>query len=213
MASVPDTQPVALITGGTRGIGRAIADTLGAQGYALLLGYNSDNAAAEAAKRELESAHKVQVQVQAGDVADAKTCDSLFEVIRNKFSGRLTTVVHNAGTLLNEFRPPSVREPLYNAIACLRSQHQRDFNLTTRRSGSARGRRRGVQLLPGCVHSVFSAAGGRRTGMPGVTKRDSFVLAWLQPVDAGSYWLLHLLYFSCLHFLTFCVSHAATIVL
>lgn len=111
MASVPDTQPVALITGGTRGIGRAIADTLGAQGYALLLGYNSDDAAAEAAKRELESAYKVQVQVQAGDVADANTCDSLFEMVRNKFSGRLTTVVHNAGTLFTEsVESPSVRE-------------------------------------------------------------------------------------------------------
>ncbi|NJP18034.1 MAG: SDR family NAD(P)-dependent oxidoreductase [Hydrococcus sp. CRU_1_1] len=41
---------VALITGGTRGIGLAIARELAAKEYNLVLGYNSDRESAQAAK-------------------------------------------------------------------------------------------------------------------------------------------------------------------
>lgn len=185
MTSAADTKQVALITGGTRGIGRAVAETLAAQGYALLLGYNSDGTAAEEAKRELENDHKVKVEVQAGDVADAATCAAFFHIIRNKFSSCLTAVVHNAGTLLVALGVPYIT-PSEDCVHCLRrAKHQCDVPITARGRCSPWWQRRYLQLLPGCVHSVFQAFGGRCPPVPWTAQCHCSVLARLQHDDAG----------------------------
>ncbi|MDA3962257.1 MAG: 3-oxoacyl-ACP reductase FabG [Planctomycetota bacterium] len=57
-----------IITGGTRGIGAAIAREMAARGYDLLLGYRSDTAAAEALAAELRL--QVRVDLLQADVTD-----------------------------------------------------------------------------------------------------------------------------------------------
>lgn len=47
---------VAIVTGGSRGIGRAIAETLGAQGVAVVVGYTRQRNAAEEVVRVIEAA-------------------------------------------------------------------------------------------------------------------------------------------------------------
>ncbi|KAL4443684.1 hypothetical protein ABPG75_011421 [Micractinium tetrahymenae] len=88
---------VAVVTGGTRGIGRGIADCLARDGYSLVLGYNSDAATAEAAAAELRAAHGVQVHTVGGDLTLPTTADALFEAVTSHFGGRCTALVHNAG--------------------------------------------------------------------------------------------------------------------
>lgn len=95
MAAAPER--VAVVTGGTRGIGRGIADCLARDGYSLVLGYNSDAAAAEAAAAELRAAHGVEVEAVGGDLTQPGTADALFEAVATRFGGRCTALVHNAG--------------------------------------------------------------------------------------------------------------------
>jgi len=88
----PETQPVALITGGTTGIGRATALELCHRGYAVVVtGKNPDTIAA--ARRELPDGVAV-VQADARNISDAAR---VADEIRTRH-GRLDAVFLNAGT-------------------------------------------------------------------------------------------------------------------
>ena len=87
---------VALVTGGTRGIGLAISRKLASEGYHLVLGYHSNDKAALSAKEELEE-YGVRVETVAGDIGKAETVDKLFRVIEKHFARQLTVLIHQAG--------------------------------------------------------------------------------------------------------------------
>ena len=80
-----------LITGGTRGIGAAIAHRLAADGHDLVLGYLSDEAAAVATRDEVR-ALGVSCEIVAADITTDAGIASLFEA-----AGPITGVVNNAG--------------------------------------------------------------------------------------------------------------------
>src|SRR5438270_4000671 len=72
---------VALVTGGTRGIGAAIGRSLAAQGACVAAGYSRDREKAESYRRELEDLG-VTASVHQGNVASAQDCErSVQEVI------------------------------------------------------------------------------------------------------------------------------------
>ncbi len=87
---------VALVTGGTRGIGLAISRKLASEGYHLVLGYHSNDKAALSAKEELKE-YGVRVETVAGDIGKAETVDKLFRVIEKHFARQLTVLIHQAG--------------------------------------------------------------------------------------------------------------------
>lgn len=73
-----DGQRSAIVTGGGRGIGRAIVERLAADGFAVLFTYRSDAAAAHALEAEQQATgHRVQA-VQA-DQADFAAVETLFQ--------------------------------------------------------------------------------------------------------------------------------------
>ena len=87
---------VALVTGGTRGIGFSISSQLASKGFHLILGYNSNHDAALAAKKKLEE-FNVKVVTVAGNIKNPETVNKFFTVVEEKFDRQLTAFVHVAG--------------------------------------------------------------------------------------------------------------------
>ena len=88
------TGKVAVVTGASRGIGRAIALRLAQEGAAVVINYNGSKERAQEVKTEIESAGGT-AQMQC-DVADAASCDEMFQTIIKEF-GRIDILVNNAG--------------------------------------------------------------------------------------------------------------------
>ena len=98
-ASFALNKHVAIVTGGTRGIGKGIAEALASQSFDLLLTYNSDADAAAATAAELTEAYGCAVECVGGDVSQPATRDAIFAKFDEAFEAThaLGAVVHNAG--------------------------------------------------------------------------------------------------------------------
>jgi 3-oxoacyl-[acyl-carrier protein] reductase len=91
----------ALVTGASRGIGRAIAATL-AQGHAnVALNYAGNDAAANEALRLVEQAGSGQARLWKFDVADPAACQKAVEEIAAELGG-LHILVNNAGIAIDQ---------------------------------------------------------------------------------------------------------------
>jgi len=91
------TQRVAIVTGGSSGIGREAAVRLGREGYAVVVGYGGSKTGAEQAVKEVEQAGGRAIAVQA-DVADENAVSALFDRTEQEFGG-VDVVVHAAGIM------------------------------------------------------------------------------------------------------------------
>lgn len=89
-----DTHQVAIVTGGSRGIGRACCLQLGRAGYAVAVNYASNAEAADWVVREIESTGGKAVAVK-GDVAHESDILALFAEADKL--GHLKVLVNNAG--------------------------------------------------------------------------------------------------------------------
>ena len=88
---------VALVTGGSRGIGRAVCKALAVAGARVIVNYRSSREEAESLCREIGDAGGEAVSCQ-GDVSSAEEVDGLFEFIGKEF-GQLDILVNNAGVI------------------------------------------------------------------------------------------------------------------
>ncbi|MFN5060012.1 MAG: 3-oxoacyl-ACP reductase FabG [Chloroflexota bacterium] len=86
---------VALVTGGSRGIGRAIAQSLATTGATVVVNYRGNQAAADETVASIEAAGGKAVAIQA-DVANAEDVERLFKEVTERF-GRIDILVNNAG--------------------------------------------------------------------------------------------------------------------
>lgn len=86
---------VALVTGSSRGIGRAIAAQMAQEGYAVCVNYIEQREAAEALVTQLQAEGCQAMSVQA-DVADRSAVNAMVAEIEAAF-GPVTLLVNNAG--------------------------------------------------------------------------------------------------------------------
>ena len=84
------TQRTALVTGGGRGVGRAVSRRLAAAGFAVAVNYRRDREAAEA------TAAEVGGRAYRADVADRDDCAALAQAVLADF-GQVDALVCNAG--------------------------------------------------------------------------------------------------------------------
>ena len=90
-----EEKKVALITGGTRGIGREIAKKFAKEGCNLVLNYVSDNTDVEKIKSEFNE-YGIDVLVLKADVSVFSDCENLVKEAIEKF-GKIDILVNNAG--------------------------------------------------------------------------------------------------------------------
>lgn len=86
---------VALITGGTRGIGKEIAYTLAEENYDIIINYRTENEELMKLKKEIEQ-KRVRCLLLKGDVSNFEDCKKLVEEAINRMN-HIDVLVNNAG--------------------------------------------------------------------------------------------------------------------
>src|SRR5262245_44791066 len=90
------TGKVAIVTGSTSGIGKAIAETLAANGANIVLNGFGDAAEIERQRAALANAHQVEVVFDGADLSQPSAIDALIDKALAKL-GAVDILVNNAG--------------------------------------------------------------------------------------------------------------------
>ena len=84
-----------LITGGSRGIGKCIAENLAKDGFNVVLNYNKSEKQAKQIKKELEE-QGINIEICKADVSKREEVKKLVKFALNKF-GNIDVLINNAG--------------------------------------------------------------------------------------------------------------------
>jgi len=153
---------VALVTGASRGIGRAIAIELGRRGFAVALNYRADEAAAAEAVAAVTATGTAARALRA-DVGDPAAVAAMFAELDTL--GPLSALVCNAGiardTLLGASTPADfsdvIATNLYGVVACCREATRR---MMARRTGAIVTLSSVAARQPGRGQSNYAASKG-----------------------------------------------------
>lgn len=92
------TEKVAIVTGASRGIGAAIAQRLGKDGFTVIVNYAGGSEAAASVVRDIERGGGKAVTAQA-DVSDAAAVKRMFDSAETAYGG-VDVLVNNAGVMM-----------------------------------------------------------------------------------------------------------------
>ena len=87
---------VVLITGASRGIGRATAIKFASQGYDVVINYNFSEEKANKLKQLIEKDYNVKATVYKANVSNEQEVKEMINTVVNKY-GKIDTLVNNAG--------------------------------------------------------------------------------------------------------------------
>jgi 3-oxoacyl-[acyl-carrier protein] reductase len=144
----------AIVTGASRGIGRAIADLLAERGAAVAVNYKSDEAAARETVAAIERVGGRALAIQA-DVADVASIARMFDKAEAEL-GPLDVVVANAGFVLGK-KAVDISEADYDAV------------FATNARGAFFTMQQGARRLRDGGRIVAISAAGTRTWFPGMS--------------------------------------------
>ena len=91
---------VVLITGASRGIGRATAIKFASQGYDVVINYNSSEKEANQLKELLEKEYNVNAIIYKADVSNEQEVKEMVNNVINKY-GKIDSLVNNAGIVFD----------------------------------------------------------------------------------------------------------------
>src|SRR5579884_2747707 len=140
----------ALVTGGSRGIGAAIAHALADDGWPVGVGYRSGAEAARAVVGEIERAGGQAVAVE-GDVARPEAVEAVFATLEERW-GRVLVLVNNAGVRADNLSPQLDEDEWRTVI---------DTNLTAAHRTTRRALRLMLRARWGRIVNVASIVGLR----------------------------------------------------
>ncbi len=141
----------ALVTGGSRGIGAAIARGLAADGWAVAVGYHSGAEAADRVVDEITRAGGRAVAV-AGDVAAPDAPERVFEAAESALGGPVLALVNNAG-ITRDNLTPSLTDEEWEAVI--------DTNLTAAFRFTRRALKGMMRARTGRIVNIASVSGLR----------------------------------------------------
>ncbi len=93
----------AIITGGSRGLGQAMAFKLGEMGYNVVLNYRSESSKSisDEVAKEISEKYGVETLVVRADVSKYEDCETLVEKTVEKFGDTINVLINNAGITNN----------------------------------------------------------------------------------------------------------------
>jgi 3-oxoacyl-[acyl-carrier protein] reductase len=141
----------ALVTGGSRGIGAAIARALARDGWAVGVNYRSDQGRADAVVAEIEQDGGRALAI-GGDVVDAGAPDALFQALEAHFELPVLVLVNNAGISRDDLTPSLGDEEWQSVI---------DTNLTAAFRMTRRALRPMMRARAGRIINISSVVGLR----------------------------------------------------
>ena len=164
------SEQVALITGGSRGIGKACAKELAKAGFDIAVIYAGNEAAANETVSELK-AMNVEAEAYKCDVSDAESVNECVAKVMEKF-GRIDVLVNNAGITRDNLMLRMNHDD-WNAV--INTNLTGAFNMTKpivkimmkQRSGSIVNMSSIVGVVGNAGHANYSAA---KAGLIGFTK-------------------------------------------
>jgi 3-oxoacyl-[acyl-carrier protein] reductase len=169
---------VAIVTGGSRGIGRATALLLARRGAAVCVNYTTRADAAEAVAREIGETGGRAI-VAGGDVADGQAMEAMIEQVVTQL-GPVTILVNNAGIAYPGTLETYEREKLER----MRQVNVEGIIHTTRAvMGSMRGQRYGRIVNVSSIAAIGTAAPG--TAFYAATKAAATILTRRFAMELG----------------------------
>ena len=101
---------VVLVTGSTRGIGKAIITDFAIKGYNVVINYKNSEFEAQILKQELEDTYNIEALIIKADVSKENEVKEMVQQIINKF-GKIDVLVNNAGIAIDkEFEDRTVED-------------------------------------------------------------------------------------------------------